>query len=474
LNKINIREIPAYIKGGVTSIGRDIGRMRGTNMWIFILYGLLLDTVNNLWRPFSAKFLVRLGGGELEITLLSALPGLVAAIVLLPGAMLFRRFTNRQRATAAFILVSRALLLGIALIPMLPPVVRPVLFVVLVAIMNCPEALSQTSMQSFLGKVFGGTTRGQAIALRTKFGQAIIPVVTIATGLIITYLPRTDEQRMVLYQIFFVAAFLVGVLEVRMFNRLKAAAPAAVSNSLPSNGRDASHVDASPATDSVPISDSESPSADSTISVGTAASPSNPALVPTIVKDKRFLAFFIPAIIFTFTWQAGGPIFAIHQVMTIGATEMWLAVFTLASCAAAFASGGLWQRWLRSRGNNAVFIIAAALLSANLIFLPLITNVQLMALFSIFTGFSTIGITAAILNGVLEASPDENRMMYVAFFNMATNISLFLAPFFANALLSWIGGTYTMLTVGIMRGGAAVLIWLVHKHRTRHSATSLL
>jgi len=480
--KINPREIPAYIKGGVTSIGRDIGRMRGTNVWIFILYGLLLDTVNNLWRPFSAKFLVRLGGGEFEITLLNALPGLVAAIVLLPGAMLFRRFTNRQRATAAFILGSRALLLGIALIPILPPVIRPVLFVVLVAVMNCPEALSQTSMQSFLGSVFEGNTRGQAIALRTKFGQAIIPVVTIITGLVITYMPNTDEQRMVLYQIFFVAAFLVGVLEVRMFNRLKVAAPR-VDATLP-DASDASsetkgHVIASEAKQSrggrrfpgllrrfAPRNDGGGKLRNyERGEINNATQPSSDlALIPQIIKDKRFLAFFIPAIIFTFTWQAGGPIFAIHQVMTIRATEMWLAVFTLASCAAAFASGGLWQRWLRSRGNNAVFVISGVLLSANLVFLPLITNVQLMAVFSIFTGFSTIGITAAILNGVLEASPDENRMMYIAFFNMATSISLFLAPFFANALLSWVGDTLTMITVGIMRGGATVLIWLVYKY----------
>ena len=453
LKKINPKDIPAYIKGGVASIGRDIGRMRGTNVWIFILYGLLLDTVNNLWRPFSAKFLVRLGGGEFEITLLNALPGLVAAIVLLPGAMLFRRFTNRQRATAAFILISRAILLGIAFVPMLPPVVRPVLFVVLVAIMNCPEALSQTSMQSFLGTVFEGTTRGQAIALRTKFGQAIIPVVTIITGLIITYLPSTDEQRILLYQIFFVAAFIVGVLEVRMFRRLKVATPVPTAETQADASPDAaSHNTAQSASDA-------SPAKGSPIS----NSPSDFALIPTIVKDKRFLAFFVPAIIFTFTWQAGSPLFAIHQVLTIRATEMWLALFALASCAAAFATGGIWQRRLRKHGNNTIFVVSGVLLSANLIFLPLITNVQLMAVFSIFTGFSTIGINAAILNGVLEATPDKNRMMYIAFYNTATSLSLFIAPFFAHALLSRLGDTSTMLIVGFMRGAATLLIWAAHK-----------
>jgi len=451
--KIDFKALPAYIRGGVASIGTDIGRMRSTNVWIFIMYGLLLDTVNNLWRPFSAKFLERLGGGELEIALLSALPGLVAAIVLLPGAMLFRRFSNRQRATAAFILVSRALLLGIAMVPWLPAGVRPFLFVVLVAIMNCPDALSQTSLQSFLGTVFSGNTRGQAIALRTKFGQAIIPVVTILTGLIITFLPRTDEQRIILYQIFFVAAFLVGMLEVRMFKRLKVAVADTKSDAPPS---------------------AASTDTDSTLDMAATkgSPPSKPqsdfALIPTIIKDGRFLAFFIPAIIFTFTWQAGGPLFAIHQVLTIRATEMWLAVFVLASCAAAFATGGMWQRWLRKHGNNTVFVISGVLLAANLIFLPLITNVQLMALFSIFTGFSTIGINAAILNGVLEATPDENRMMYIAFFNTATSLSLFVAPFFAHALLSRLGDTSAMLIVGFMRGAATVLIWVAHKRSKYH------
>jgi len=79
---------------------RNFSRMRGTNVWTFIMYGLLFDMVNNLWRPFSVRFLERLGGTEFEISLLSALPGLVGAIVLLPGAILFRRFTNKKRATA--------------------------------------------------------------------------------------------------------------------------------------------------------------------------------------------------------------------------------------------------------------------------------------------------------------------------------------------------------------------------------------
>ena len=428
---LNPRDIPAFIRGGFSHARREVGRMRGTNVWTFIMYGLLLDTVNSLWRPFSAVFLQRLGGGELEIALLNALPGAVGALVLLPGAMLFRRFTDKKRATAIFILISRALILGVALVPMLPANVRPLLFIILLAVMNCPDSLSQTSLQSFLADVFGsGNQRGQAIALRTKFGQAIVPVVTITTGLIITFIPSTDEQRMVLYQIFFVMAFLFGLAEVAMFRRLR------VEDPLEKTEEDKS-------------------------------SPSDWALIPIIIKDKNFLAFFIPALIFIFTWQAGWPLVAIHQVMVIEATEMWFAIFSLASGVAAFASGGLWQKWLRKRGNSWVLVVSAFLLGVNMFFFPITPNVQMMALVSVFAGFSAIGINAALLNVVLGATPDENRMVYLAFYNTCTSISLFIAPFFSHMLFGRFGNTVAMFIVGFMRIGATALIWVVFMYRRK-------
>ena len=424
MKKLSVTQMPALIRAGFHSMRKDISQMRGTNIWTFIMYGMLFDMVNNLWRPFSIKFLERLGGTEFEIALLSALPGLVAAIVLLPGAIVFRRFTNQKRATATFIFISRAMLLLIALVPTLPPAIRPMLFVVLVAIMNCPDALSQTSLQNFLGTVFGGQTRGQAIAMRTKVGQALIPVVTIFAGLAITFIPNTDEQRMFLYQAFFIGAFLLGIVEVLIFNRFK----------VPTFAR--------------PVKETEQPSRPT---------------IRSMFTDKRFRRFVIPTICFAFTWQAGWPLVNVYVVMNLQATEMWFAIFALVSGVTAFLSGTFWQKLLRKRGNNTCFVVAAALLGANLFLFPIIPNVQLMALLHVFTGFSAIGINTALLNGVLEATPDENRMTYLAFFNTLMNISLFFAPFFAHFLLSWLGVRVAMVAVGVLRFGGMFLIWAGHR-----------
>jgi len=410
--------------------------MRGTNVWTFIMYGLLFDMVNNLWRPFAVPFLQRLGGSEFEISLLSALPGLVGALVLLPGAILFRKFTNKKRATAAFILVSRAALLTVALVPTLPPEIQPLLFVVFVAMMNCPDALSQTSLQSFLGTVFNGSERGQAIALRTKFGQAVIPIVTVSAGLAITFIPNTDEQRMILYQIFFVGAFLLGLVEVFIFSRL----------SVPEDTNETSVTEEKPS--------------------------QNWKDIKNIFKDKKFRAFFIPAICFAFTWQAGWPLMGIFQAITLEASELWFAIFALVSGTVAFFSGTFWQRLLRKRGNNTTFVVSAALLASNMFLVPPVPNVYIMTVVMVFFGFSAVGINTALLNGVLEATPDENRLMYLAFYNTAMNISLFIAPLFAALLLSIFDNlTIAILIVGCMRIISTSFVWLNHKFRKTWEST---
>ncbi|MCL1863243.1 MAG: MFS transporter [Defluviitaleaceae bacterium] len=383
------------------------------NVLTFIMYGLLFDMVNNLWRPFSARFLERLGGGEFEIALLTSLPGAVAAFVLLPGAVIFRKFTNKKRATAAFILISRAMLLFIAFVPFFPPIVQPFLFLILIAIMNCPDALSQTSLQSLLGTVFGGNMRGQAIALRTKFGQAVIPVVTILAGLMITFIPRDEYQRMVLYQVFFVAAFLLGIVEVYVFNKLQVNEVHVAPEALNFRG---------------------------------------------ILSDKNFLRFFIPSLIFLFTWQAGWPLVNILIIIELDASELWLAIIALVMGATAFFSAGFWQNLLHKKGNTTIFIASTTLLALNMFIFPFVTNMPMMAAVHVITGFSAVGINTSLLNGVLGATPDKNRLMYLAFFNTVQNISLFAAPFFTVFLLSQTTLLGAFFVIGGMRLAATVFL----------------
>jgi hypothetical protein len=83
-----------------------------------------------------------------------------------------------------------------------------------------------------------------------------------------------------------------------------------------------------------------------------------------------------------------------------------------------------------------------------------------MAVACVFGGFVAIGLNTAMLNGVLEATPDENRLPYIAFYNTALNISLFLAPLFSLFLLTHININGVFFIIAGMRlMGAIVLIF---------------
>jgi hypothetical protein len=398
-------------------------RRQYPNVVTFIMYGLLYDTMLNLWKPFSLKFLERLGGGEFHIALFNALPGLVAAAILLPGAVLLGRhagsLAQKKRATAAFMLVSRAFLLAVACIPFLPPYVRPILFVILIAVMNCPDALSQTSLQSVLGTVFSGQTRAQAITLRNKFGNAVVPVVTIISGLVITFLPATDEQRMRLYQTFFAAAFLVGLAEVFVFGRFREE-----KSDIPQ-----------PAVPRVSFGD-----------------------IKYVLKDRRFARFLWPVLIFTFFWQAGWPLCGIYQVQNLRANEMWFALFGLSSGIGAYVSAGWWQKYIKKHGNHKALVVAAFAIALNLVVFPISPNVYVLAVLSVFGGVAVIGINSSLFTGVLEATPDENRLVYLALYNTLANISLFIAPMASHQLLTRVGIFNAFYVVIALRALAGLLI----------------
>ena len=108
-------------------------------------------------------------------------------------------------------------------------------------------------------------------------------------------------------------------------------------------------------------------------------------------------------------------------------------------------------------------VITAALLAINLLLFPLARNVQMMALFSPFGGFVSLGFSTAMLNGVLGATPDENRLVYMAFYNTAISLSLFLAPLFSHFILS-ITGIYAVFFIYTgMRLFSAGVLYLTQK-----------
>lgn len=399
------------------------------NIIVFIAYGLLFDTVINVWKPFAIKFLQLIEGGEFLVSLFYSLPGIIAAVSLLPGSIFIARLKKKKRFTSILFFISRSILLITAFVPLLPPGIRPLVFVLLISVMNFPDAVSQTSLQSFLGEVFDGRVRSQAISMRNKFGNVVVPMVTLLTGFIISYLPGSPAQRLLFYQAFFVVAFLVGMIEISMFQRFK---------------------EKDDAPDEIGAEAAEPRRADL-------------ATVKKVFADKKFTRFLSTTMVFTFFWQAGWPLCGIYQIKNLGASEIWLAIFTVASSIGAFSSAGFWTRTISRKGNAKALFLAAALIAGNLFLFPFAPNLIVMALVSFYSGFAVLGINTCLLNGLLDATADDNRVVYLGVYNTCANISLFISPFAAHVLNGMFGIRIALVLLAVGRFLGSFLILLIKR-----------
>jgi len=391
----------------------------------FITVGLLFDVYMNLHRPFAVKFLNRLGGGEFHVTLLNSLPGLIALFVLIPGSLFINRYQRKKGVIGVFIAISRIFVLLLACVPFLPPGIRPLMFVILLSTMNFPDSISQTGYQGFLGDIFDGFNRSRAITLRNKFGQIVAPLIAIITGLIITLVPRGSEAQMnsqaiTIYQIFFVAAFGVAIFEILVFRRFK-----------------------------------ERDDIEATKKVSLRA-------IPATLKDKRFVSYMVPTIFFYFMFHSGFPLFGILQVIELQATELHLAINVAYSGLCGFIGAGVWSKLLQKKGNDYVCFVSALGLAFGMILSAFAPNMYVFIAVQTVSGFSGVGIVITLLNGLLAATPEKNRVIYISVYNTFINISLGLSPFFAYAILNATSIRPAMVIIGSLRVVAAFALLVIY------------
>lgn len=356
------------------------------NMKYYILNGVLYSIVTSLYKPYAQKFLERLNGKALHIELFNALPGLIAVFTILPGIMLINRSKNKKAIISRSFFLSRFFILTLALVPFLPPVVQPMTFVILTSLMNFPDSVSQTALQSFTGEIFEGDVYAAAIADKNKYSALVNFVTLIGLGFIMKTYGSTNSKTIMIYQVFYVVAFLLGALEIRAFNKLKQIKY----------------------TESIQVNLKES--------------------LREVIKNKRFMSFMICSMMFHFGWQMGWPLFNIYQLDYLKADEMWLTILGVTSGIVMFLSFNYWKKIIKVKGNSFSIALATAGMSVTPILFALSPNLYVLTAVGLITGFFTSGTITVILSSLLEVAPQKNRDIYVAVHATLTSITLFISP----------------------------------------------
>lgn len=389
-----------------------------TNLKIFILYGVLFQIMEYLYKPYAVKFLERIGGSDLLISLYNSFQGFMMFLTVFLGALWLNRHKNQQRAIQKTIFASRFLIFTFAFVPFFPTEYRPWVFVFLTGLMSVPMAVYLSGYQGFIGNVFLQEDRAIAIAKRNQYGVYAIMAVTFLGGLILSKLPQNEGERILIYQLFFVFSFIVGIFEMRVFGRLT--------------------VHTQPHRTKQPLKKT----------------------LKGIFKNTEFLSFSVCSLIFHFGWQMGWPLFSIYTIKILGADEMWLAIINMGSLITMILGHKFWPRFIYKWGTPVVTAICTLGMAMTPLFYALSKTLYVLASVAVITGIFTSGTLTVLLSGLLEVTPSKERTLYMGVYNTLINLSLAVAPMVGHLISGKKGIVFSLYMVAALRViGGSTFVW---------------
>lgn len=405
---------------------RPLKRQPERNLHYYTLNGILFTIVTIFTRSYAPKFLDRLGASSLHYSLFNALPGLIAVLTTIPGILLIQRAKDKSRLMRLFFYISRFFPLILLGAPYLPQELRGYAFVLCFSLMNLPENIGQTALQSWTRFVFEPHQIASALSLKNKSAQMTTILASALVGVALSLAAAGGSGGVILvYQALFALSVVFGLFEIRALKKI----------------REISLV------------------------------PEPPKLTPArslkqVLSHRPFTTFLACSLLFHFGWQMGWPLFSYYQIEYLRADEKWLTIMNVINSLAMVLSYNLWASLIRRKGYPFVIAVVTAGMSVTPILFALSRTLLVNTVMGVSTGIFTAGITVVILGSLLEsASPDE-VLLSAALHQTLISITLFISPFIGELLLRSLGIHKALYFTALFRfiGSAAFFVrWITLK-----------
>jgi len=405
-------------------------RNRDTTAMALIMEGIVYTMIFNLYNPFIQMFAKRMGGNDLHTALLNAAPPLVAIFMLIPCGILIERINKKKRTVIHLLCIVSLFYAAIAFVPAIPHEGKVIAFVVLIGLMNWPGALYLATWQSYFADNFHGSYANRVYTVRSRFSALFGLLTVLVTGILLTYIPKSDGERIVLYQIFYGMCFLLTIVQIAFFSRVKSR-KLRHTNKI-EHGRDD-------------------------------AKPSRRSLKDTfagIPRNKKYIDFCICGFVFHFSWQMAWPLFFIYNSNYMHLNEFQFGIINVASGVAQFLSLNLWNKLVEKYGSSKMIIYGTAGLAVLPLFYTTMLNFPVLIIMNIITGISLAGFNLTLFLSLLDTLPKEEKTVYISVFNTLTSITGFLAPLTGLWLLNRTNIFLAMAIAGAFRLFGSLLYFL--------------
>ncbi len=415
---------------------------------MFLIFeGIAYTMVLNLYNPFTQMFAKRMGGGDLHTALINSLPPLAAIFVLLPAGILIERLNRKKQTVMVLLSVISLFYAAIAFVPMIPHEAKVMIFVILIGLMNGPGSLYLTTWQSYFADNFKGSYASRLYTIRSKYSTFFGLMTVLVTGLLLTNVPKTDAERLFLYQIFYGVCFVLTIIQIVFFSRInsqKTVETGSVGiNDLPPKHSDTKQKNRTHLFRKEDFSG--------------------------VLKNKKFLLFCLCGFVFHMAWQMAWPLFFIYQTDYAHLNELQLSLVNLSSGVTQFLTFSLWNRLIEKKGGSLVIVIGAAGLAVTPFIYTFSIGFPLIILQSIFGGVFQAAFNVTVFLCLIEILTMEKKTVYIAVFNTLTSLTGFMAPLIGLWILNMTNIYIAMAIAGTCRVVGA-LLYLIRWLKERKSS----
>ncbi len=375
-------------------------------LYMEVIFASLLSAAAN----FNSTFIIRLGGSNTLVGLLSSLPALVAVLAFMPSARLLERLKEIKSCVVWSVLLARLPYFVLPVLPWLFPNHAAEAAVAILVLGQVPNVVFSTAWSPLLADVIPRNKRSIVISWRNIFSSGVVALGIYLAGLWLDAHAFPGN-----YQWMYLAGALLGGVSTYMIGLIET--PPEKKN-VPTHEK----------RESIWVSIKE-----------------------ITFKSHGFSTIILDTLFFNIGAWMLGPLFTIFCVRELGASDGWVGVNGMISNIGVLLGYFIWQRIMRKFGENRTLLIAAPLMCLQAFLMALWPNLGFILFISFLLNLLGSGVNLSHSMIWFDLMPPEKKYSATAVYSMVMNAGAFIGPMLGVWLADEIGLLNTIIVSGVLR-----------------------
>lgn len=403
-------------------LGIDLRSRADQNAW-YLVVEIFWAAFLNAAVSFNAAFVLRLGGTNADIGLLTSVPALIAILVSIPAGHIIQNLERRKPWVIGSLAIHRGAFLFLVVLPFLAGTTLPLgpLAVGILIIIGIPAHFFNIGFIPLLADTISERRRAAVFSARMVVYNAAVSVLIFGLGQWLKLAPYPLN-----YQLMYLIGVLTSFVSIYYLVRLN----------IPDRPRG-------------PVT-SEKFSFVHELR----------AIRNSLASTPQFAQMVRNTFLQSLGLWIASPLYILFYMRVLKAEEGWLGLNgTVVSVVTIFAYM-VWRRWMHRLGEIRTLKVTILIAAAYPMLVGLSPNLTVILFAGAFYAFFAAGVNLSHLNILLRVIPEQSRPQYTAYWTALMNAGAFVSPMIGVRLADQFGLAPTLVACGILAMLGALMFTL--------------